>query len=222
MAVWSPSGPTGLGGRSRRRSSRAMRRVTSSVGTSSPCGLLDHEGADALLGAGHDQDPVGACGRRAPPASVPVQPPRPPTCGWPGCGCGRPRRRGPPRRRATVPRVTPEASDAQPVVQPERDRRPWWPAPRRTGRARGAAAGPSPPARPSCRPGPCPGPPCSSGTSRPIQPRSTSCRPDVVGHAGVVLEHRPHVGRRRPVGQELPGGRLQGLLVVVEGELHGP
>ena len=50
--------------------------------------------------------------------------------------------------------------------------------------------------------------------------------PQVVGDAGavrgalVVVEHRPDVGRRRLVGEERPGRVLQGLLVVVEGELH--
>ena len=51
--------------------------------------------------------------------------------------------------------------------------------------------------RPRCRRVPSPRPPCASGTSRPVQPRST-----IVSHTSAVkprrvVDHRPHVGRGR-------------------------
>ena len=155
-------------------SSRATRRVTSSVGDQLGRRALDDERADALLGAGRRPAPSRRCAPSSTTGLVPVSRHAPDlrlarvrirstTSPWPSSSS------------ATVPRVTPGGERRQPVVEPEaaggqgREHR------RGEERAREAAAGPSPRARPSSRAAPCPAPPCSSGTSRPTQPRSTSC-----------------------------------------------
>ena len=133
---------------------------------------LQEEGADPLLRAGGYEGPVG---RRSVEHDrlQPVQAPAARPCAWPGCGCGRPGRRGPARRRRWSLGSLPRPATA--AARPARGdgRRSWRRRPR-TGRARGRATCPISSSTTAMSTSPMPRPPRSSGTSRPVQPSSTS------------------------------------------------
>ena len=179
-------GPTGTAGVSS-SSRRARRRVTSSEGYSSARGAsIRNVPIPCWVRAG-DQHPVGACARRAPPTWCPAGATGR-TCARPGCGSGRPRRRGPPRRWPPCPGWP---------------RWPARPAGRRDPGARAASVastadekkGPGSGRRPisssttiiSSRP--MPAPPWASGTSRPD--------PSQLDHRG-PRARRSRPGRRPP------------------------
>ncbi len=180
---------------------------------------LDEERADPLLGAGRHQDPVGG-GAVEDHRLQAVQPPFARPCAWPGCGVRSTGSPWPSSSTAMVPRVAPDASDSQLVVEPEAAGREGGEHRGGQERARGTARGPSPRGRPPGRPGPARarrGPRARAG---PVQPSSTSWFQTCVRGPDLVLQHRPHVGARALLGEEGPDRLPQGVLVVAERELH--
>ena len=186
--------------------SSSSRRATAGS-TSQPGHRLDRRAPRAGTcrcppGCGPARAPSRPMRRRAPIGFVPVQPPLAALAAWPGCGCGRPGRRGP---------VLVERDRA-----PGRRRRPAARAGRRGrgGRGDGGAA------RPRTRNGPGNGQPAhllehhhhvDAGRARcrpapraraaPVQPRSTSLSPELGGDAGLGSPRRRRASRaRRPIG----------------------
>ena len=75
----------------------------------------------------------------------------------------------------------------------------------RTGTARGSGTRPISSSTTTRSTSPMPRPPCSSGTSRPVQPSSTSWVQTCSEVADLVVQHRPHVVAPDSPDQERPG-----------------
>ena len=194
-AVWSPSGPTGSAARSSQVETGDLAREVPRRARARPAAPRGGR-CRSLLGAGGDQGPVGGVAvehdrlaAREPPAAALAL--------GPGADAVDRVAVAELVERRWCPGSVPAASDAS-----------WSSSPRWRGgergehggreeRARGRGPGPSPRARPRCRPGRGRARRASSGTSRPVQPerrRAASQTSSVT--PTLVVEHRPHVGRR--------------------------
>ncbi len=219
-SAWSPGGPTSVArvpSNSRRANFRVMSRAGATCAYRAGCSTRN-VWRPSRVRAGHEH-PVGAAAvhhHRLDAVELVARPP----AARAGRGCARAGRRGRPRRSRPCPARVPAASSSRSSS-------------RASARAASVATiaeekyGPGNTARPisswttTASITPRPRPPCASGTSRPVQPRSTILRQSSgVIPVVVVLGHAPHVFLRRLGLHERPYGVTQRVLIRREREVH--